>query len=224
MNTSFKLILEIATPMVLDTIPTLDAVLSAAVYHKTGLIRKDTIPEIPLAREHGIFRGSCMVLPRNYRHRLVSRVMNLRGEADLDPGRFQTGTRSGFRVDRQRGPYKANLDAYQAYEASEVYFYGHGDPEKAQDLIATYLPGLGRRVNAGAGQVVNVRWLATAEDYSWRRRDGSPARYLPVDLWRSLGGRKTAPAAQLAVDLPYWETTPVPAVFPESLIEEREAA
>lgn len=212
---SFELVIEMATPFVMRHRTTLDALLSAAVFNMTGLQGKDTVPHIPLHQDRGIFKGSSLMLPRNYRHSIVDRVMALRGEDDLSMQAFSPNNR-GKRyspVDRQRGPYKSNLSAYPAFVAKEVSFFGVGDPESVARLVRDFIPGLGKRATGGAGEIIRVEPTGS-EDYSWMDEKGNPARPLPVDLWREIGGRDGMPTAPLAVTFPYWESDKVEAVFP----------
>lgn len=214
-NTPFELILELLTPFSMRYPVTLDALLSAAVFNKTGLMGKDTIEHIPLAMEKRIFKGSSLQLPRIWQYSPVCRIMGLRGEGDLSPAAFAP-KRAGRYVfiDQQRGDYKRNLYSHQGIQAKEVRFFGVGDPEKTVALIQHYIPGLGKRTNGGAGEIVGVHWLPTEEDYSWVLPDGSPARPLPVAIWQEIGGDPSAPVAPAPVTLPYWESPKVDAVSP----------
>lgn len=211
----FELILELLSPFTMRHPITLDGLLSAAIFNKTGLMGQDTIEHIPLVQENGIFKASSLCLPRTYRPAIVGRLMALRGEGDLSVGAFSPNNR-GKRyspVLQARGPYKNNMSAYRGFSAKEVSFFAVGDPDKVVELIQHYIPAIGKRSNAGAGEISSVSWLPS-EDYSWIREDGMPARPLPAALWKKMGGEKDAPVAPLSVTLPYWETPLVEAVFP----------
>lgn len=211
----FQLIIELATPFIMRHPVTLDALLSAAVFNKTGLMGDATIPHIPLAQENGIFKASSLCLPPTYRHTKAGRVMALRGESDLSVNVFSPNNR-GKRyspVDIARGPYKHNLSLYPAFASKEVYFFGVGDPDAVVELIQNHIQGLGKRSNAGAGEILSVQWI-DSEDYSWKDEDNMPARPLPVDLWKEIGGSDAASVAPMSVRFPYWQTEKVDAVFP----------
>ena len=221
-NINFKLTLQLATPFYCASPLTLDGLLSAAVHHATGLMGEDTIPLIPLAVEQGIFKGSSLFCIRSYRHAAVGRIMSLRAEKDLSIALFKPnarGERYGY-VDQQRGDYKANMTAYPGIDAREVYFWGVGDPERAAQMIADFIPGIGKRATSGAGQITDVSWVESDEDYSWVLPSGLPARPLPIAVWKQLGRRKdqSLNTMPLAVRLPYWQTPPEEAVFPLNLV------
>lgn len=217
----FKLVLEILTPFALRHPLTLDSLLSAAVANATGKIEEATIPEIPLVREFDVFHGSSCHYPRRHVHDKVSRVMALRGSADLSPELFAPNRRGGDYgpIDTKRGDYKFNMDGYPAIAADEVYFWGFGDGERCADLIRNYVMGIGLRVNAGAGQIgaVRVEYNMLGDDYSWVTHRGTPARPLPTEVWTKISD-KVLPTMQLPVAVPYRTSPRVDAVFPESLI------
>lgn len=217
---NFRIKLELGTAFHLGSRLTLDGLLSAAVFYEKGLKGIDTIPHIPLEQEQGIFKGSSLFCDPGYRHESVGRVMSLRSERDLRSDLFQPNKRGGKYgpIDQQRGDYKANLSSFAGIAAKEAYFWGVGDPERAAYLIETFIPGIGKRATTGAGQILSVSWTEMDEDYSWITRKGAPARPLPVELWSELGGNPTAPAAPMAVTLPYWESEAVAAVFPVSMV------
>ena len=218
---NFKLTLQLATPFYSAIPLTLDGLLSAAVHHATGLMGEDTIPLIPLAMEHGVFKGSSLFCCRSYRHAAVGRIMSLRTEKDLSVELFKPNARGGryAHVDQQRGDYKANMSAYPGIDAREVYFWGVGDPDKAAQMISDFIPGIGKRATAGAGQITDVSWIETDEDCSWMLPSGLPARPLPIAIWNQLEGRsdQSVSTMPLAVRLPYWQTEAEKAVFPVSL-------
>ncbi len=217
---NFRLKLELGTPFFMTSRLTLDGLLSAAVFYERGLRGKDTIPYIPLEQSDGIFKGSSLFCEPNYRHENFGRIMSLRSERDLRSDLFSPNKRGNKYgpIDQQRGDYKANMSSYAGIAAKEVYFWGVGDPERAAYLIETYIPGIGKRANIGAGQIMSVSWSEVDDDRSWTTRKGTPARPLPLDLWIAMGGDSAAATAPLAITLPYWEEQAVEAVFPVSLV------
>lgn len=218
MNTCFRIKLALATPISLSAPLTLDALLSAAVANATGLEGEATIPHIPLEQKDGIFQGSALFLHPRYRHDVVGRVMALRSERDLSIQLFRPNGKQYVNVQTDKAKKYANkLSAYPGYRATEVYFYGVGDAERTAYLIANFIPGIGKRATGGAGEILSVSVSETEEDYSWRLPNGTPARPLPVEVWRAAGGDATAPTMPLAVRLPYWETPKVESVFPAGL-------
>lgn len=220
----FRLVLSIDTPFVIDHPITLDALLSAAVFRKTGLIGKDTIPHIPLTRERGIFLASSLSIGQRYKHAKVGRIMSLRTENDLSVRLFAPNRKRGsgyMHIDQKRGQYKANMSSYGGIDAHEVTFHAVGDPEACIVLIQNYILGIGKRSNAGAGQISNVRYELLSEsgrERAWKTAKGKPARPLPKELWQSISGDKS-PVEPLTVDVPYWDGQVCDAVFPPSLVQ-----
>lgn len=222
----FKLTLTLATPFISDFPITLDGILSAAIFRKLGHKGADTIPFIPLMREQGIFKSSSLHYTQNFTHTTIPRVMSLRGESDLSINAFAPNSKKGARylaVDKKRGPYKTNLESIQAIDAPEVFFWAVGNPEEVVQLILDYIPGIGKRSNAGAGQILDVFFEYQADDYSWVSAKGLPARPLPVSIWSSISDidPSSLPRAPMAVDVPYWSGESVEAVFPSPIIHLR---
>lgn len=217
MTTAFKLRIELKTPFHMGHRITLDGLLSAAIFNATGLIGAENDALIPLEREGDVFKGSSLFVDGNYRHSKVGRIMALRGESDLSVDAFSPNNRGkkyGY-IDQARDAYKNNIDAYQAIQTREVTFFGVGDPDRCQYLIENFLSGIGKRCNAGAGQMGEVVW-EYSEDYSLMAEDGAPARPIPTDLWASLGGGDF-PVGRIPVRAPYWDSEAVDAVFPLTL-------
>ena len=224
MGTPFKLIIKLATPFVMSRPrTTLDSLLSAAVFRETGLTGADTIPHIPLEREDGIFKGSCAFVSGAYSHATVQRIMNLRGLADMTDEHFAPQSRGKIKrylaVTTQRGPYKANMSNYAGIDARTVVFFGKGDPDRVAEMIRTNIPGLGRRANAGAGEILDVNCvkMPAERDCSWVMPNGTPARPLPLEVWNRISGHRKVPVAELTVQVPYWSGDLVQAVYPSEV-------
>lgn len=220
----FKLVIKLATPLVMGrTRTTLDGLLSAAVYRETGLMGKDTIPHIPLEQgEDGIFKASCMFVAGAYSHETVGRIMSIRGRNDLDASLFSPNSKGKLKrylgVDTARGPYKSNMSSYQGIDAKTVVFFGVGDPDRVVQMIENNILGLGKRSNAGAGQIMGIHWEPVIEDESWVTAAGKPARPLPLAIWKKLSASRSVPIAHVTVRIPYWETAmAVEAVHPVGL-------
>lgn len=214
----FRLKLTLATPIALNAPLTLDALLSAAISNATGLIGEATAPHIPLEQTHGVYRGSALFLHPRYRHEVVGRVMALRGERDVAMRLFRPNGRQYVSVYTDKAKKYANkLSAYPGYRSQEVFFFGAGDGEQAAYLISNFIPGIGKRANGGAGEILSVAVTELDNDYSWRLPDGSPARPLPIERWQEIGGDPSSPVMPLAVTFPYWDAQKVQAVFPTRL-------
>lgn len=219
-HTSFKLTITLATPFYLAQTLTLDALLSAAIFKKTGLMGIEAIPHIPLSHKDGIFKGSSLFCHPRYRHVVVGRVMALRNKHDLSVDVFSPNKRGGKEyvyVDQKRGEYKACMNAYPGISADEVYFWGVGDMKAVADLLGNYILGIGKRSNAGAGEIIDIQCDKLDDDFSWVTQRGMPARPLPIQTWETMGGA-SRPFIPMAVSAPYWESKKVLAVFPDNLV------
>lgn len=225
-NNTFKITLSLATPFVMSrTRLTLDGLLSAAVFRKTGLKGQDCVPHIPLEQEKGIFKASSLFIDEDSRlaYVQVGRTMSLKKTADLSTKHFLPNSANGSRylaVDQARGKYKSNMTSYSALSASKVCFYGKGDAEAVKELIENYIVGIGTHGNTGYGQIINVEYeLLDDSDMSyWVTPSGLPARPIPVDAWKALDGASKdslTEAANVTVRFPYWDKeNRAQAVFP----------
>jgi len=92
-------------------------------------------------------------------------------------------------------------------ESPKAYFYGYGDPDAVVNLIENFLPGIGKRANAGLGEIRSVSWTHSP-DYSLIDKDGQPARPIPVEVWDALettNAKASHPSIGLRpVDVPGW--------------------
>lgn len=215
MNQPFQLIAEVKTPFHMRFPVTLDALLSAALGNKLGMAEEDTTDHIPLEMESGIFKGSSLQPGRRPVITQVGRVQALRGPRDISSSAFSPNKygKTYTAVDTKRGPYKTNLDAYEAIACQSVHWYGMGDAYACQELISDYLIGIGKRSNGGAGELGNIEVLLLDEDYSWVLPNGKPARPIPVAVWESIGGMES-PIAQLTTVIPYATSPRSASVFP----------
>ena len=216
----FKVTLDLVTPFFMGHVLTLDGLLSAAIYKKTEKYGADAIPMIPLEMEEGIFKGSSMFCHPLYRHQSLGRVMALRGRNDLDVSIFSPNGRGGKNytyIDQKRNEYKATITEYPGIFSKEVYFWGVGDMKSVEFLLSNFIIGIGKRSNAGAGEIAQVHVEEIDDDYSWITRNGHPARPLPIELWKKLRGTER-PSIPAAVTVPYHNGIEVDAVFPQKRV------
>ena len=218
---NFKVTLQLGSPFYLQDRLGLDGLLSYAVFVQTGLQGKDTVPHIPLEREHGLLAGSCIFYAQDYQHQTFSRVMALKKEGDMQAHHFRPQSKRGGKgdyspIDLKRDTYKINMDNYPCIVAKEVYFYGRGDMKKTQALLEL-IPGIGKRANTGAGEIIGIFVEESEDNYAFQLANATPARYIPVPTWEELGG-KPLPVTPMAIDLPRWSAPPVMCVSPLSLI------
>lgn len=216
----FKVTLRLATPFYLGQTLTLDALLSAAIYKKLGKYGPDSVKYIPLDLTQGVFKGSSLFCHPRYKYQPVGRVMALRGRKDLNVDLFSPNKRGGKQyipIDQQRGQYKATMNLYAGIFSPEVYFWGVGNPVAVQELLTNYILGIGKRANAGAGEIMSVQCEIIDDDLSWVTSRGLPARPLPLDIWRSISDVEV-PFMPMAVTVPYYESDEVDSVFPVSVV------
>jgi len=219
MGTPFRLEIKLATPFAMSKPrTTLDSLLSAAIFRENGAMGADTIPHIPLDQEDGVFKGSCAFIAGNFSHTKVQRIMNLNGLNDHTPDHFAPQSKGKIKrylaISVKREAYKANLSNHAALDARTVVFFGVGNPERVVELIQTNIPGLGKRANAGAGEIVSVTWQKMDADRSWITPSGLPARPLPLGVWNRISASRIVPIADLTVQVPYWSGEVVAAVYP----------
>ncbi|MET3139424.1 CRISPR type IV-associated protein Csf3 [Undibacterium sp. GrIS 1.2] len=146
--------------------------------------------------------------------------MSLRGRNDLDVSIFSPNGRGGKNytyIDQKRAEYKATITEYPGIFSKEVYFWGVGNMKAVEFLLSNYIIGIGKRSNAGAGEIAQVHVEEIEEDFSWVTRNGDPARPLPLGIWSKIGGNER-PFIPLAVCVPYHAGQEVDAVFPPKRI------
>jgi len=80
------------------------------------------------------------------------------------------------------GIYKPMVEMYRLISTPYVRFYCVGEIETLKEIL-DYLryTGIGVRRAVGLGEVLHVDVKPIEKDYSIVSRDGSPARYIPVD-------------------------------------------
>lgn len=186
----FRLNIELGTPLAITDLLTLDALLTKAAFNMTG--EKENLEQyIPLQRTEGVFCGSVLRHAGNLRRYTTSFVRKLT-ISDQASRKYSSNIKRGpgagvgyAHIVTHTGPFITKLESIQVVESSKVYFYGHGDPDKAVWLIENFLPGIGKRANAGLGEIRSVSWVAS-EDYSLVDHKGNPARPIPTESWDAI--------------------------------------
>ena len=213
----FKLVLKLATPMIMDYPVTLDALLTQALLNSDDITLEQAEALVPLAKKNGVFKASSVFCESTYKVVSLTKIMRLTHE-DKEPHNYAPnfGRKKdsyGF-IDNARGQYKTNMTVYKAKDASEVYFWGVGDPDKVVFLLKTYIQCLGKRFNSGQGEIIDIQYYELDHDFSWETEEGNPARPLPVELWQG----KETPCNKQTVKYPYWSDAKVNAVFPTAWV------
>ena len=211
----FKLMVEIRTPFHMRFPVTLDALLIEAKANQTGLPPEQVLAEIPLQQKNGIFQASSMRLERRETRTGVGRVQSLRGDFDQSTLRFSPNKRKKdySPIDQARGPYKSNLDSYDAISCPWVSWSGVGDAQACRALLQDYLVGIGKRASGGAGEIGTIDIIALDHDQSWMNADGLPARPLSAEQWAAIGGSPLE-TTLASVAWPYYNGDRVIAVMP----------
>lgn len=223
----FELSLTTATPVILNHHLTLDALLGAAIFRRTGSLEK-ALSEIPLTCTDGLMHGSvlhaieemdnearaCVGDGNDYLSKpiAVTRVPYIRS---LAPVRDMDDMMPYFAGDpikkiRDKGPY-ANLlhakgDAYKAVAAIKFVFFGHGDMDQVENLIRCEIQHIGAKRGGGFGLIETIEVNDTAIDLSVF--DGAEVmRPVPLSLAGAFGVKPENHDLQVcAWQAPYWGT------------------
>jgi len=212
----FRLNIELGTPVAITGTLTLDALLAKAAFNMTGFTDDRLLELIPLRRHQGIFSGSILRYAGQQKRSTVSFVRRL-ARSDMWSSKYKSNikrtTAAGVAgvdyagIELAKGPYCARLESIQVVESPKAYFYGYGDPDAVVNLIENFLPGIGKRANAGLGEIRSVSWIHSP-DYSLIDKNGHPARPIPVEVWDALETTNTKvsdPSIGLRpVDVPGW--------------------
>ncbi len=200
--TAFCLEIRLVSAVVTNGFLTLDSLLAAALYNRTGDLAV-AHRDIPLQREHEVWRGSTVFFSEPCFIVDVDRVASLKQRDDLSLGLYAPGPRGFTAIDQRRGRYKASLDGYKGMSAEYAYYFGMGDAEASRELIARWLPGLGKKHQSGCGEFESIVVRELAVDRSWSSAGGTPTRPIPVETWMAIGGRTDVATEDTAWMPPY---------------------
>jgi hypothetical protein len=205
----------------------LDALLSGLLFERTGDPTR-AIEEIPLVRvgqtwcgSQVLLEGPCAAIPMVY-------TMALRAERDLSPKSVRPGGRGGKfqRIESGRGPYQNKLTEMLAYEARAVWFCGRGSLDAIQGLLED-VPAIGKKRSSGFGAISRESIDIEEIDGEWpglMLSDGTPARAVPVEVWKEIGGSEDVEFAYEAARPPYWQGEHETCAVPSHLVVDREQA
>lgn len=222
----FRLNIELGTPVAITGTLTLDALLTKAAFNMTGFTDDRLRALIPLRCQDGIFSGSILRYSGQQRRTTVSFVRKL-VRSDMWSYKFKSNIKRSSAygiagvdyapIELEKGPFCARLESIQVVESPRAHFYGFGDPDAVVRLIENFLPGIGKRANAGLGEIRGVSWTHSP-DYSLIDKNGHPARPIPIELWHALaanGGKVVEPTVGLRpVDVPGWCSEKIPCAMP----------
>ena len=226
-DVAFAIRLELAAPIIPGRRFMLDALLSGLLFERLGDAAR-AVAEIPLSR-HGqtwcgsqaLLEGPCEAVPVVY-------TMALRPERDLAPDNIRPTGRGGRfpSVETTRGPYQNRMSTMVSYEAAAVWFCGKGDLEAVRSLLED-VPAIGKKRSSGFGAIrpdsldIEETSLALA---GLVFADGTPARAVPVETWKAIGGGSDAELASEAAVPPYWQGVRETCAVPSHLIVDRAQA
>lgn len=216
---SFAVVATVSTPIISNGFLTLDAVLAAIIYRRTGDLHA-AHNDIPLARTGVVWHGSQAFFDR-YTMGFTGLVRSMKPD-DLESGKWEIvskrKTNYPLHIDQKRDvaqhEWRSRMDQYQTINTQHVYWFGHGDIERVKDLLSD-MQGIGKKTSHGFGQVDSLNIEPTDVDLSLRLPDGSPARPIPADMWQATGGDKGARSGFYALEPPYFESPKVLCVVPE---------
>ncbi|MDO9141588.1 MAG: hypothetical protein U1E09_00440 [Methylococcales bacterium] len=185
--TPFLIEAQLESPVIIspEAYLTLDSLLSASCQ-----LFGDDDTALPLRKTADVYHASAGILvgrPIQLEAPFVSR-MTLRDYADPRILPNKPDKRGGGKlvIKTVAFPDMARLDRYTAHHYPSIIWFGNGDPEKALGLISR-LTGIGKRCNAGYGQLGSVSVLLLPTDFSLKLPDQTPARPLPIFLCGQCG-------------------------------------
>jgi hypothetical protein len=196
---------------------TLDALLAALIFERTG-DAEVAMRSVPLAETDGIRHGSAAFLMGEVRP-APSGAAVFRGglqprEASepgfLWPSRKIKDRRQYTAISQKSGVYRNTLDAYEAFEAERIVWFGRGDLEAVSELLGE-LTHVGRKVRQGYGRLVtgSVRIESREEDRSiaWPLNERAvPMRPVDIDTWQAIGFDTEGLRIEAATDrVPYFD-------------------
>jgi len=208
---NFRAHITLETPAILHELLSLDALLAAALYRRSGDVEQ-AHSAIPLARTEGLWHGSSVILGRGHAV-TISCTRRLRGR-DWEPRRFTDQRKNGrVRVLTGGGRYRPEVDTYRGW-AGEISFAARGEAEAVKNLLLS-LPGIGAKARAGHGRIGEIEIEAIEHDESLCVA-GEPRRPVPVRLCRKAGITVTPETACEKVRWapPYWQGEVVACAVP----------
>jgi hypothetical protein len=218
----FTLRLQLASSVIVGRRLTLDALLAALIFERTG-DPDEAHSTIPLSRPGGVWAGSAALLEGPAPVRPVSVIQALKARLDVTPDMVRPGKRGYPRVEEARGPYRNRMTDYKAYDAAAVWFTGTGDIDRVRELVE-HVPGVGAKRTSGYGRVESVILRRGGTDAAGIAfADGSPARPVPLDAWQARGGARADTALE-ACRPPYWDGTRVLCALPTHTVVTRRDA
>lgn len=179
---NFKVKVSLATPVIASGWLTLDSILAALIYRKTGSIEA-AHRDIPLMNTDGLWHGSAAI----FSIPLFGETVIKRGFSmwDLESDMWLTKPTVRRSVDQKTGPYKASVNHYKTINAPSLSWLGSGDLGAVEALLQG-LDSVGKKTGSGYGKISGIELIDVGEDFSIAI-DERPMRQVPIEIWRSMG-------------------------------------
>ena len=218
---SFRVVFELAEPVLIDRSLAFDGLLAHLAWRRSGDARTAHLG-LPLAGDGGVYRASELLFLGPVSRRPVQYALNPRWD------KFERGDladRRGKPLDKvqARDERKPVLDRYEAISARRACALGVGE----LDRIAALLEGLdaiGKKARAGGfGRLARAPWIQplgpAPAGFGYADFTGRPIRAVPRDVWIAAGlpveGVSFGPARPR---LPRWATEDELCALPASHI------
>ena len=151
------------TPAIIQGHLTLESLLAAAVYERTGLMREGALEKVPVSFiQHGedkVWLASSAFLEGCVRRDRTT-IIRRRTRNEMGPGFYEPNLRARkvdpFFVDQSQGDFKALLNTYPTYEAERLVWYFVGEAEQCADMVGS-LMFIGKRRGQGFGEIGDVQ-------------------------------------------------------------------
>ena len=149
---------------------------------------------IPLGRWHDIYMSSVSIFePKKIFEETIYKRFETKGAINI-------GKRKRQKVHINSGYFRNFMIALPYIPAQKVIFYAFGERERIEEILS-YVPGLGKKVAIGFGEIKNIKVESIDKNYSLVK-DGLAMRPVPVEYTKDY-----EEIARLAYTFPYWDKT-----------------
>lgn len=219
---NFALRVDLETPVIVrEGWLTLDAILAALLFRETNDL-ETAHQDIPLDRRAGVWCGSAAFFVGGEIAETTCRFARSLKLDDLEFGEYlPPRPRSGHPnwIDQARNQdahqWRAMLDLYPSIHAHEAWWFGRGDVSRIEKMMPD-LCAIGSRVNHGWGKINSFEIEVIDEDLSLMFDTEHPARPVPLDAWKAIGGSEKASLRHERILPPYWRGDKVVCAVPET--------
>lgn len=192
----FVLVAKLASPAIIQGSFTLEGLLAAAVFERTGKMRDDALARVPLTSKQPNDEAGARLWLASAVHYLghvaiaEETILRRRRRDETGPDFYLGNPRARktcpFAIEQSRDDYKALLNSYSSTYCEALVWFGHGDAQQCADLIES-LAFIGKRRGQGFGQISEVSVRQFAAD-PVIRPDGMVRRPIPASWLAMLEG------------------------------------